>query len=390
VIVDRDDLVEAHKLEKRLRVHACRRVMIGAGLLERSHGRSEGVDGSDGGDQGEDDYLGTKRLGLVVGERRGKTTGDDVDEDRLGLEGFDGLGEQIGSLDALDEADIGASVSGELETLDGLLHAKDLGGIRPRNDDEVALAVVNEVACLNGSAHACEELLAGDNRLSEQVSTALRLDLVLNVEGCEAGADVLLDGAGDVDGATEASISVRDDRDSGVDGGMHCASLNEIVQRGDGDIGLTKTRCRGSCATLVQAVEAGLEGAPSTQAITDTRGDDDTRTGKLLAEASGRVVGQGALEEVLGVKTRVVVRLLGREVRRLSEGSVRTGCLHGREDGVAVDVGGCGSADAVRGSIEGRGVFDDQIGDLVGKVEVIVDLNGDIGRHGEHERVEGK
>ena len=151
--VEGDDLVQAHDLEERLRVHALRGRPVGAGLLERAHGGPDAVHGSNTGDQREDwarrsarcrvwggageltDDFGTHVLRLLAGERRGEAAGDDVDEDGLGREGGDGALEEIRGLDALDEADIRTRVGGELQADDGLVHAEHLGRVRAADDD---------------------------------------------------------------------------------------------------------------------------------------------------------------------------------------------------------------------------------------------------------------
>ena len=52
--VEGDNLVQAHDLEERLRVHALCRSPVRAGLLERAHGGPDAVHSRDAGDERED------------------------------------------------------------------------------------------------------------------------------------------------------------------------------------------------------------------------------------------------------------------------------------------------------------------------------------------------
>src|SRR6266851_2808185 len=82
------------------------------------------------------------------------------------------------------------------------------------------------------------------------MATALCLDLILNVQSCDPRTCVLGDGAGDHGRSTEAGICVRDDGDSGIETTHHLGALNEIIQSGNGQVGLTETRCSSSCTTV--------------------------------------------------------------------------------------------------------------------------------------------
>lgn len=66
--VDADDLVQAHDLEERLRVHALCGGPVRAGLLERAHGGPDAVHGRDAGDERED----------WAGRQRGAHGGDET------------------------------------------------------------------------------------------------------------------------------------------------------------------------------------------------------------------------------------------------------------------------------------------------------------------------
>lgn len=64
------------------------------------------------------------------------------------------------------------------------------------------------VAGNDGCADASQELFAGDNLLSHEVATALRLHLVLDVARRETDAGVFRDCAGDIGGATKPANEV--------------------------------------------------------------------------------------------------------------------------------------------------------------------------------------
>ena len=81
------------------------------------------------------DNLGTVILSFLTGEGWCETTRDDVDEDGLGSECGDSVFQKIRGLHALNEADISARVCSELETKNGLLHAKHLRGVGSANND---------------------------------------------------------------------------------------------------------------------------------------------------------------------------------------------------------------------------------------------------------------
>ena len=81
------------------------------------------------------DDLGTEVLRFLACERGCETARNDVHEDRLWSESCDGVLEELGSLDALNEADIRAGVRGELEAVDSLVHAEHLRGVRAANDN---------------------------------------------------------------------------------------------------------------------------------------------------------------------------------------------------------------------------------------------------------------
>ena len=81
------------------------------------------------------DDLGAVVLSFLAGEGWCETTRNDVDEDGLGSECGDSVLQKIRGLHALNETNIGASVCGELETKNGLLHAKHLRGVGTANND---------------------------------------------------------------------------------------------------------------------------------------------------------------------------------------------------------------------------------------------------------------
>ena len=81
------------------------------------------------------DDFSTEFFGLLAGERGSQTTGDNVDEYRLGCESRNRGGQELSGLDALNEADIGTSICSELETVDGLIHTKHLSRVGTTNDD---------------------------------------------------------------------------------------------------------------------------------------------------------------------------------------------------------------------------------------------------------------
>ena len=65
-------------------------------------------------------------------------------------------------------------------------------------------AAGNRIVSDDRRANARHELFARNDLLAHQVTTALCLNLVLDMAGCDAGTDVLLYGARDHGGATEA------------------------------------------------------------------------------------------------------------------------------------------------------------------------------------------
>lgn len=142
-------------------------------------------------------------LSFLAGEGRCQATGDDIDQDRLGLERSNGLAEEVFGLDTLDEAHVRARVSSKLQARDRLVHAEHLRRVRAADDHDVR-AAGDLVARNDRRTDAREELLAGDNLLAHQVSAALRLHLVLDVQPCDAGAVVFVNGAGDVGGTAES------------------------------------------------------------------------------------------------------------------------------------------------------------------------------------------
>ena len=81
------------------------------------------------------DNLRTHIFSLLASKRWGQAARDDIDEDGLWRESSYGIFEQLGGFDTFNEADIGASVCGELQTDNRLLHAQYLGGVCAPDDN---------------------------------------------------------------------------------------------------------------------------------------------------------------------------------------------------------------------------------------------------------------
>lgn len=145
----------------------------------------------------------------------------------LGCKSSDGGFKEILGLDALDEADVGTSVSSQLQPRNSLIHSEHLRRICSANDDlsrsistNIQLRHVrettykigtsrNRITSKDGGSDARQELLPGNNLLAHQVTTALSLDLVFNVKTGEAGSNILFHSSGNVGRPTEAGESLR-------------------------------------------------------------------------------------------------------------------------------------------------------------------------------------
>lgn len=199
-------------------------------------------------------------LSLLASEGGGETAGDDVDENRLGCERRNSRLEKVLRLDTLDEAHISTGVGSELQTGDRLLHAEHLRGICAADDHEVR-ASGDLVARDDSGADPREELLTRDDGLAHEVTTALRLYLILDVHARDTGAVVLEYSAGDVSGATEAGISVGDDWAGRIDAADHLCALDKVIQGGDSEVWLAETRSSRSSATersLISVFKLGM------------------------------------------------------------------------------------------------------------------------------------
>jgi len=167
------------------------------------------------------DDFGTHSLGFLAGEGRGKTSGNNIDQDWLWCKCSDGRSEEFFGLNTLNEAYIGTSIGRKFQTGNSFFHAQNLSRVRTTDDNlrwellsDGSIGSVNDtyevratrdrVTSNDGRADARQELLARNNLLAHQMAASFGLDLIFNVEASNASCDVLSHGAGDVGGPTKA------------------------------------------------------------------------------------------------------------------------------------------------------------------------------------------
>ncbi|KAL8933302.1 MAG: hypothetical protein Q9216_006428, partial [Gyalolechia sp. 2 TL-2023] len=136
--------------------------------------------------------------GFIHRDERAVAIFHDVEQQGPGREFPDRARGFVLGLEALEEADVGAPVAGGLEPGDALLEAELLVGVGAGDELDVGLGGVDGGA---GGADAREEDVVRDDFFAREVAAAFGEELVFDVEGGDVGADVLVDGLVDGDGA---------------------------------------------------------------------------------------------------------------------------------------------------------------------------------------------
>ena len=123
--------------------------------------------------------------------------------------------------------------------------------VGPRDDHEVLVP-----AGVGRGLDLLDHLLRRDHLAAEHVPAPLGEDLVLELDGADAGPLVLADRAADVQRVAVAGVAVRQHRD--VDGlGDVAGVLDHLVHRQEADVGLAEDAGRGAVAGHVDGVEPG-------------------------------------------------------------------------------------------------------------------------------------
>src|SRR5699024_3323559 len=187
----------------------------------------------------------------------------------------------------LGEDQVRSGVGIGLRPVDRRVEALAGTGIGAGADDEVLVA-----AALDGGLDALGHLGGGDDLFAVEVTAALRVDLVLEVESRDAGVLELLDRAGHIHRLAPAGVGIDEGRQVRHPGDI-ASVVGHLGHRGQSDVGQTHGRGERSAGD-VDALETDLLDDLSVDRIDGAGELDDPVAGEQFAELRA-ALGRGCL-----------------------------------------------------------------------------------------------